>query len=120
MNIQPTYLTFEQAKLLKKKGFDSKYITATWNINEQKMYPKYSHGLVKESKHLIIAPEQWQVIEWFELKYQKYIYAFRYNGIWQYKIDAEHGTDYFSTGKGYSSKQEAYLAAFDYILKELI
>ena len=65
-------------------------------------------------------PEQWQVIEWLEMNHQKYVYAFRYNGTWQYKIDAEHGCDYFSTGEGFKSKQEAYSEAFDYTFKELI
>ena len=134
MKIEPAYVTFEQSKLLKEKGFVVKVDSVYFPLNEpDKSFPEFDqndwdnlqyselpiHFPYEHFTH-VSAPEQWQVIEWLELKHKKYIYAFRYNGIWQYKIDAEHGTDYFSTGKGYNSKQEAYSAAFDYVLSKMI
>lgn len=145
MNIQPVYVTFEQAKLLKEKGFDVivkhwyEYALTSqkdkdngysgsfgWKKGECNLQSGYFQNnstgdLLKcTSWFLCAAPEQHQVIEWFEIKYQKYVYAFKYNRTWHYKIDAEHGTDYFSTGKGYDSRKQAYSAAIDYVLKELI
>jgi hypothetical protein len=117
--MEPKYITFEQAKWLKEKGFDVP--VKSMYHDEEFIYggADYNHNNKEEQKLWnclkLSAPEQWQVVEWLELTYQKYAYAFRYNGIWQYKIDAEHGTDYFSTGEGFKSKQEAYSAAFDYI-----
>ena len=143
--IKPTYVTFNQAKLLKENGFDE-LCSLHWEwgngdkkhnrlpalfiggfVDEDGNNRKYRNSeLMKDYSENgdlfgeFSAPEQWQVIEWIELMYQKYVYAFRYNGIWQYKIDAEHGCDYFSKGEGYTSKKEAYSAAFDYFLSTFL
>lgn len=136
LKINPVYVTFEQAKLINNQIYNQKKIYLDkegLEVTDEFIIDKYtSKGLpippINEidiaksvwSVSFLAKPEQWQVIEWLEMNYQKYVYAFRYNGIWQYKIDAEHGTDYFSTGEGFKSKQEAYSAAFDYTFKELI
>ena len=111
-NIQPTYATFEQAKLLKEKECKEGY----WSYKGLKI-------------------EQWQIVEWLRVKHN---------------IDLQNICNYGRLGRTYrmgiifinekkevdtiflrpidtpfkfiefNSPQEAYSAAFDYILKELI
>lgn len=69
-------------------------------------------------KKCFTAPLYQQVIDWFAEKHGKYIYAFRYDGKWQYKIDAEHGCDYFSVVEGCSDRYEALTQAILYLLNE--
>lgn len=57
-------------------------------------------------------PMYQQVIDWFEREYQKYIYVFKENNLWKWKIDTEHGCDCFNKGSGFNSK---YLALNDAI-----
>ena len=104
MNIQPYYCTFEQAKLLKEKGFDGEY---------------WSNGILRI--------EQWQVVEW--LRVEKSIWVgvdVNINGFfaniireWNKKDDA---WEVRSIGhvKKHITPQEAYSAAFDYVLTKLI
>ena len=63
------------------------------------------------------APLYQQMIDWFEETHHKYIYAFRYNGRWQWKIDAEHGCDEFSKGDGFNTKYEALNKALEEAFK---
>jgi hypothetical protein len=125
MNIQPTYATFEQAKLLKEKGFDlkSKYhypdlsekqeicLTTDWN----------NFTDMAGNSEYFTAPKQWQVVEWLRVNH----------GLWivvNLGIVHEKGTMFFANiikfGKHHKSKhrtlfytspQEAYSTAFDYI-----
>jgi len=123
MEIKPTYVSFEQAKLLKEKGFNEKCVQG-YNKSE-----KYLGELIvdfpnRNTDNIVIsAPEQWQVIEWFRVKY----------GIWVVIIpellngvQVRYYPSIFEQGVGedieqyFNSPQEAYSAAFDYILKELI
>lgn len=123
--MEPACITFEQAKFLKEKGFNEKTSTyflgkeniqlanISWGAITRKYLVNSDFGEFKVDS--VSRPEQHQVVDWLEVKHQKYVYAFRYNGMWQYKIDSENSTEFFSTGKGYNSKKEAYSAAFDYI-----
>jgi hypothetical protein len=151
MEIKPTYVTWEQAKLLKEKGFDEEckfyydlgfkeltfHVEDTWKNSEiQNGYP---NGVFEKlGKYpMISAPEQWKVVEWLRVV----------RGIW-IVVDWMTRTKPYNSGyychlrgtskrlnqdnfivindtlnPGYevfNSPQEAYSAAIDYILKELI
>lgn len=126
MKINPTYVTFKQAKILKEKGFDE--LTKVWRqhgngisrdvIGKQDYYNR--KGDVYTS-----LPEQWQVIEWLRINH----------GIWiELKSPDMINTGYYFTihkpfkfGNFYNedtlyfnSPQEAYSEAFDYVLDNLI
>lgn len=134
MEIKPTYVTFEQAKLLKEKGFDIKC----------KKY--YNGSLLQTSKGSILkdcyknyAPEQWQVVEWL---FDKHGIDVSVYGKLPYIVfpDSEFGEgelqwhfeyriiqnkdgqkcEVIEPKDWFNSKQQAYSAAFDYCLKELI
>jgi hypothetical protein len=140
-NIEPTYVSFEQAKFLKEKGFGkwTGDIKTTDYCHAKYFHNKPSgYGLInwKETDILYIsgydnwvneypycniwtyAPEQWQIVEWLRVNH----------GIWISVQPNEPFTDddwcmkIFKNNKlaisleGYNSPQEAYSAAFDYIL----
>jgi len=62
VNIQPSYITFQQAKWLKEKGFDI-YQPNQYNGSNNHLY-NYSKKQCKLFGDLYYAPEQWQVVEW--------------------------------------------------------
>ena len=131
MNIQPTYVTFEQSKLLKEKGFDveGQCIYDEHGIigNTLLSIKKYSKN-IKEDTWNFSAPEQWQVVEW--LRVEKNIFvnitysAKRGRFIWEIMNLKDK---FWTTAKladchlqVFDTPQEAYSAAFDYVLKELL
>jgi hypothetical protein len=119
--IKPTYITFEQAKWLKEKGFDEScrmlingaYEPFHLNLIETQYFQNNSVLL----KDCYSAPEQWQVVEWLRVNH----------GIWVsicpsidtnfefmiYKKDVIYGSGKYKSN--FNSPQEAYSAAFDYI-----
>ena len=124
MEIIPTYVTFEQSKLLKKKRFDER--TTVWrqhgngisgDVEGKKDYYNRK-GDVYTS-----LPEQWQVIEWLRLNHNIWVEVY---------IDDDQTYGYFITRfikegrldyplkRKFRSPQEAYSVAFDYILKKLL
>jgi hypothetical protein len=138
MEIKPTYITFEQAKLLKEKGFDLKVYNVYFPINEpdKSLYEftqndwghlQYSelpyHFPYEHFTHLP-APEQWQLVEWLRVE----------KGIWiVVSHNKDHSAWFFMITKCGEGKpmwesivndkdtpQEAYSAAFDYVLTTLI
>jgi hypothetical protein len=134
--IKPTYVTFEQAKWLKEKGFDvpckqrfwvgfegeehfqDDCISNNWNDYDDSSTVYYS------------ASEQWQVVEWLFLKHRLDIIVKypesntnKIEGINSVYYDLEiyklQGGDAYKVYKfiGISDKKQvAYSAAFDYIL----
>jgi len=145
MKINPTYVTFEQAKLLKEKGF---------NIWVQKHYDGYvpdelrcSNGFkmprcspqTPEFDYMSLdqvyyAPEQWQVIEWLRIEKGIWIEVTAYDveddieqitdEIWHFKCDVmspknrKNHSDFVKDK--FNTPQEAYSAAIDYTLNNLI
>ena len=131
MEIKPTYVTFEQAKLLKKKGF---------NMSYRKYYNEDSTEILHTSKYSILnksyrikAPEQWQVVEWLRINHGIHItYGCDYN--WKLKEYRDKAKFYYIIDFDlldsmdeklnpkflFNSPQEAYSAAFDYVLTKLI
>jgi len=138
-----TYVTFEQAKLLKEKGFDvickkKCFLDKEDNeVTDEFIFNKYNNHLTEELDVIksvwaistIPRPEQWQVVEWLRInhgiwitvanvysEYTHWAFTIGKNGKGQivpFRQDQDK-SDYFKI------PQEAYSAAFDYILKELI
>jgi len=153
MEIKPTYVTFEQAKLLKEKGFDLKCNAlfiheirqgdTDWKILEL-------FGRTNDTYEFLLScdmdwqknylrPEQWQVVEWLRVKYGIWVTVFTnkakdWKTLWSFRLDWIYPEDtldledvepkYYKipsyVTNEFDSPQEAYEAAFDYILKELI
>ncbi len=122
MEIKPTYISFEQAKWLKEKGFD---VHCTNAYAEERLINKSTGGdrftgvyrfvtLSKFHKRYYHAPEQWQVVEWLRVNHGIHV---------QYLIHGSNKTyaPFFMELKEqpiqawFNSPQEAYSAAFDYI-----
>jgi hypothetical protein len=149
MKIEPTYVTFEQARWLKGKEFDvecNSYFELAITSRKHK-YDGYSapfgwkkgelntqagyfvnniEGVDTSNKswYLCSRPEQWQVVEWLRVKYKINVFAIRDGGYWISKYQDFNKEEEQSPKEiiiAYkNTKEEAYSAAFDYILKELI
>lgn len=123
MNIQPTYVTFEQAKLLKEKGMIVSCGAYQIEEGNRLIDWRYTPATFKLTPHFLPAPEQWQVVEWLRIKHNIWIEAMKsygVNGIYKYCIDTSNKFQLVETEYKFKSPQEAYSAAFDYVLKELI
>ena len=140
--IQPTYVSFEQAKKLKEKRFDV-HCTIAY-VEERIIDPKTGgdnftgvYRLVTRSrfhKRYYLAPEQWQVVEWLRVNHGIWVYSLPIDNemkLWQSRIikgqpfsNLKNTLKIINNGKisymGLYSPQEAYSAAFDYILNDLI
>jgi hypothetical protein len=109
MEIKPTYVTFEQAKRLKEKGFDI----------DCKKYSSDGIGTpISGFVHQgVKAPEQWQVVEWLRVKHGIHIAV---------NLDLSNTQDFDFriqkpnylklSEKKFKTPQQAYSVAFDYIL----
>jgi hypothetical protein len=125
--IEPTYVTFEQDKRLKEKGFNENcnghLVIKTGGIGKGKQFIHegrldYDDIYLEYVEENI--PEQWQVVEWLRVNH----------GIWIEVIETDLFQKYFFQIKrkdntrlkdgDFNSPQEAYSAAFDYILNNLI
>lgn len=144
--IEPTYVTFKQAKLLKEKGFDEAcshyYINDFQNFKHDGIL--YKCGLPDSEKHkntfqfvrrknqlhICNAPEHWQVVNWLLINHNIWVTAdvdcrdfFDANLLFFFRI-CDIGENlkciYSSTEKYYKTPKEAYSAAFDYILNNKI
>lgn len=121
--IRPTYVTFEQARFLKEKGFEE--------LSVAYYYYELGHSseliitsLLDRNSDVVsnayIAPEQWQVVEWLRVNHGVFITIdLKPNNMFQniiYKgeikfinVKSPEKSPYFN------SPQEAYSAAIDYI-----
>jgi hypothetical protein len=141
-NIQPTHATFEQAKLLKEKKFIAKcrsyYLKGYdypfegvddeyWGDNRFKNWNADVIG-IKPFEGFTSAPEQWQVVEWLRVNHGIWV-SVQYIGFivnrelieFHYEIKyCKELPNLIRNENSFNSPQEAYSAAFDYILKELI
>jgi hypothetical protein len=126
--IKPTYITFEQAKWLKEKGFDEScrmlingaYEPFHLNLIETQYFQNNSVLL----KDCYSAPEQWQVVEWLRINHGIWISVgnvYSEYTHWAYGIGKENKGMILPFREGqdnhdyFNSPQEAYSAAFDYI-----
>jgi hypothetical protein len=122
--IKPTYVTFEQAKLLKEKGFDeiTKSIYQYENLEIDNDYVNFRNSLFSYDHFEISAPEQWQVVEWLRVKYGIWVSIFhkRHSENKHYGFVIKQANELETKLWEFPTPQEAYSKAFDYILKQLI
>ena len=134
MEIKPSYVTFEQAKLLKEKGFKQiempSYLLVSYekisvlkiNPNNLKIGDLIGYYIPRKT---VNAPGQHIVVEWLRIKHGIWVvvnigsarngYYATYTKVTELGMDSIRIGDY-----NLQSPQEAYSSAFDYILKELI
>jgi hypothetical protein len=116
-NIQPIYATFELSKLLKEKEWQQR-TKMVWLDFLGKQHLREVNLSLELNNAEYDAPEQWQVVEWLRVNHGIWVYA-DFLGSWMYTIvllkDNSRREVYH-----FNLPQEAYSAAFDYILKELI
>jgi hypothetical protein len=135
MEIKSTYVTFEQAKLLKEKGFNYRvykeytpqfdFITDTDTSANCVIGGECAMKYAAEDS--FAAPEQWQVVEWLRVNHGIWIqieFGKDEDQIWfdWYIYKLELGYDYSneSSYSGFNSPQEATSAAINYVLNNLI
>jgi hypothetical protein len=134
--ITPAYVTFEQAKWLKDIGFDVPCISLfNYEGIEQIWKDKKLRSNKKEVSDYI-RPEQWQVIEWLRVNHGIWVYATPRYSSWIFGVKNlnnwnEHNlvdVDFWNTNEYLISRgvptimispQEAYSAAFDYIITNI-
>jgi hypothetical protein len=94
--IKPTYVTFEQAKLLKEKWFNELCLTCykfdctekEYNLIQENSITYFNNrqqeeGYVPE----IAAPEQWQVVEWLRVEHGIWIsVSITIEGKWYFEL----------------------------------
>jgi hypothetical protein len=145
MEIKLTHVTFTQSKLLKEKGFIQterpSYLLVPFeetnnlkiNPNDLKIGDLIGHYIPKKT---INAPEQWMVVEWLRVKHSINVEANYLSNISKYRWlskpmniipksfkttkEYRNAVDKYYGKENFNTPQEAYSAAFDYVLKELI
>ena len=122
--IEPKYVTFEQSKWLKEKGFDVPcqflYVDGKYRIDFEKEGDLFNNRYPSTQIPIdwCLAPEQHQVVEWLRVNHGIWVFVAREpeTGVYYPNIDVNKGDKYFDKFDDYDSPQEAYSAAFDYIL----
>jgi hypothetical protein len=128
--IKPTYVTFEQAKWLKEKGFDEPCTAlfiheiiqgnTEWDILE--LFERNNNDTYEfllscdmDWQKNYLRPEQWQVVEWLRVNHGIWIYCkYQKRGKIIFVIEDLQGNN-ITISPDLNSPQEAYSAAFDYI-----
>ena len=124
--IQPTYVTYKQAVWLKEKGFDE-LCRQRWSIVEnidgdKSSFLQVEGGMFNWNNgtypEFCSAPEQWLVIEWLRVNHGIWTGLSRYvNGYGEfYSANVQIIANKHHSANGHTSPQDAYSAAFDYII----
>jgi len=121
--IQPTYVTYNQAVWLKEKGFNEPCRQRIWEGFEKE--PHFESDCVSanyndyddSSTTYYSAPEQWLVIEWLRVNHGIWInVTIGQETKWEYIIGDIPTCGVLHYSSMFDSPQEAYSAAFDYII----
>jgi hypothetical protein len=129
MKIVQKYTTLDQSKVLKEKGFDEECRMCVEDGDDRPLPFDCGRELHKNSLHpYYSAPEQWVVVEWLRINHGIWVFPEWQCGKknWIFNIEKLNSYDetieiqknyYKELGEEeYNSPQEAYSAAFDYIL----
>jgi hypothetical protein len=138
MEINPAYITFEQARLLKEKGIKFN-CDNNWEEGKRSTTPDIwkLNGYGEAATNYYPAPEQWQVVEWLRLTHGIWVSVDWMKRIKPYNsgfychlrgTNKSLNRDNFivindTLNPGYevfNSPTEAYEAAIEYILNNLI
>jgi hypothetical protein len=131
--IEPKYVTFEQAKWLKEIGFNTLVSGLFFDGEFKDISPKKACNTDFASTRYYSAPEQHQVVEWLRVNHGIWTTPIPRGSSWIFSvvevktsnhhslIDIDfYGSNSYLISKGVPtimlSPQEAYSAAFDYIL----
>ena len=130
--IKPTYVTFEQAKWFYEKGFNEQCLAIYQDGEILQLKSTISNSQFMTSRNYT-APEQHVVVEWLRVNHGIWVQGpFPINnGKWEWVIfllnEPLENTDGYKNimslhtkQRQFNSPQEAYSAAFDYILNNLI
>jgi hypothetical protein len=142
--IKPAYVTFEQAKKFKEKGYEidtDEVLFCRDEINNIEEHQLKNRGViynatsinykVDENEYRIY--HQWEFVEWLRVNHGIWVglvadcdYKFKFEiNTWSwYELEKSHRlghrvlgeTMWDTSSKPFDSPQEAYSAAFDYIL----
>jgi hypothetical protein len=127
--IKPTYVTFEQAKRLKEKGFDIECKMCVEEGDERPLPFNCGNTIHKNSLHpYYSAPEQWQVVEWLLQTYKidvdvsanRVLHTEKAKGYIAEIYTPKVCVPNWELGGNHKNREEAYSAAFDYVLNNLI
>jgi hypothetical protein len=121
MEIEPKYVTYEQAKWIKEKGFNipcrEGWYIAQLDPYKGQLFPDDTGG-----KHEIEKPEQHQVVEWLRINHGIWVESLHRGdmGDFIFKVVELNENNWkkhphYIHNEGFNSPQEAYSAAFDYI-----
>jgi hypothetical protein len=111
------YVTFEQAKLLQEKGFD---VVEYLKIDDENPLNLNSNYNPREYQPWYLDLPQHEVAEWLLEKHRIWINVGYSGDETVYMMTTNIKGDVLWNEKGFNTPQEAYSAAFDYILKQLI
>jgi hypothetical protein len=117
--MEPKYITLEQSKWFKEKGFDEK-VKRFFDLISNTEIGDASLGNYNLTKQSVSIPEQHVVVEWLRVNHDIWVGVIPDVGmdlIYTYKIySVEVGVERgLANGNNYDTPQEAYSAAFDYI-----
>ncbi len=127
-----TPVSFELAKVLKEKGFESKSpIAEYWNIDGKQTlietwedeYDSFHHeDCPSDIIFICKAPTIADVVMWLYEKYEYWCYTYTNGKIWYPCIQHKFGDMAVLSGKigEFNSPTEAYEAAIFYVLNNLI
>jgi hypothetical protein len=123
-NIQPTYATFEQSKSIKEKEWQQR-TKMVWLDSLGKQHLREIDLSLELNNAEYDAPEQWQVVEWLRVNHGIWVWVRPYKDHAADNNDPiQHQMNVYKNGvtvsKEFNSHEEAYSAAFDYILNNLI
>jgi hypothetical protein len=117
------YITFEQASLLKEKGFDEECKTVFYQADNAEICVEDFIEDETIGGYYTKRAEQYKVVEWLRINYGIHVtYEWDYScsserEYYFYKIKFKDNDGFIKliTGESVSSPQEAYSTAFDYI-----
>ena len=121
MEIESSFVTFDQSKLLRKNGFDQETFAFYWSDTKQLIV---DNDKGRHNGCHIQAPEQWQVVEWFRIKYNIWINVTIGMARFGYhcsitKVNILGASDINFSESHYNTPKEAYSEAITYILNIL-
>jgi hypothetical protein len=95
-------------KQLGKYGYEP--ITPEFSLEQLDNLPLDDERIVKEYKNIIhILHVEFEIMTWVILKD---------DSLWKYSVTSAYKGDFLGSKKSYSTRQEAYRAAFIHVLKE--
>jgi hypothetical protein len=129
--IEPTYITFEQSKLLKERGIDiltDECLFFVDDINNDEEHQIKNRDdvfdggigyIVDENEYRVY--HQWELVEWLRVNHGIWIsVALDLSNTQLFDFEIQKKQWMMPSEEHYDSPQEAYSAAFDYVLNNLI